>query len=50
MCELQRHCSRAFNTASGVMRPMPIVQNLKGLFSYQFELVTSQTQGGSLGM
>ena len=39
MCELQRHCSRAFNTASGVMRPMPIVQNLKGMFSHQFELV-----------
>lgn len=29
MCELQRHCYRAFNTANGVMRPVPIVQNLK---------------------
>jgi len=30
MCELERHSTRAFNTPSGVMRPVPIVQNLKG--------------------
>ena len=37
MCELHRHITRVMNTSGGVVKPIPIVQNLKGSF-YHFKI------------
>ena len=36
LCELQRHCTRAFNASGGIVRPVPIVQNLKGTYMQDY--------------
>ena len=38
MCEFQRHCTKVFNCGNGHIKPVPIVQNLRGTCIYMYTI------------